>query len=227
MTRAVATALHPGTRIPVTFRALLLDMDGVLLDTERIWGLAEAALCDRYGAIYGPADETATHGVLIVEACHHYARRFGLTDADAPRLERELLDLMAGELEGEVPPLPGAVELLDAVAGTMKLAVASNSRREVVDRALERAGLRDQFAAVVSADDVPRPKPAPDLYLEACRRLEVEPSAALAIEDSRVGAASALAGGLACYLLASEPPAADLPVTGWITSLTELLAPVG
>jgi HAD superfamily hydrolase (TIGR01509 family) len=224
VSRALAAAMHPGTRIPTAFRALILDMDGVLLDTERIWGLAEAALCDRYGVDYGPADEAATHGVLIVEACQHYARRFGLTDADAPRLERELLDLMATELEGKVPPLPGAVELLDAVAPTIKLAVASNSRREVVDRALERAGLADRFAVVVSADDVPRPKPAPDLYLEACRLLAVEPSAALAIEDSRVGAAAALAGGLACYLLAPEPPSTDLPVTGWITSLTELLA---
>jgi HAD superfamily hydrolase (TIGR01509 family) len=222
---ALSVPCHSGTTIPAAVRAVVFDMDGVLLDTERIWGLAEARLCERYGVTFGPTDEQATLGLLSLEACRHYARRFGLDASEAPRLERELVEMMCEELEGSVPPLPGARALVERLVGRVALAVASNSRRSVVVRSLERSGLADAFDTHLSADDVPRPKPAPDVYLAACARLCVPPAEALALEDSPVGATAAVAAGLRCIAVMPEPPADRLGVDRWIRSLTELLAP--
>jgi HAD superfamily hydrolase (TIGR01509 family) len=221
---SVEMPVHPGTRVPASIDALILDLDGVLLDTERIWGIAEAALCRHHGVGYGPADERATHGLLIVDSCRYYARRFGLPETDWPQLERELLDLMAIELQGPVPTLPGALPLLDRLAGRVKLGIASNSRRVVVDRALAQAGLASAFDVVVSADDVERAKPAPDLYRLACLRLGIEPRRALAIEDSTIGATAAVAAGCVCYLLSPAAPSEAIGVSRWIQSLEQLLA---
>lgn len=218
-----STACHPGTTIPACIRGVIFDMDGVLLDTERIWGLAEARLCRSYGASYGPDDEAATLGLLSLEACRRYARRFGLTESHAPRLERELVEMMCKELEGHVPSLPGARELVKRLTGRVGLGVASNSRRVIVTRAIERSGLADAFGVLVSADDVSRPKPAPDLYLAACERLAVSPTDALALEDSPVGAASAIAAGLRCIAVMPSAPPPDLAVDAQVGSLTELL----
>ena len=92
--------------------------------------------------------------------------------------------------------MPGAVALLDRLAGRSRLAVASNAPRAVLEAAIAGAGVRDRFEAAVSADDVPRPKPAPDIYLEACRRLGADPAASVALEDTATGLAAARAAGM-------------------------------
>jgi HAD superfamily hydrolase (TIGR01509 family) len=133
---------------------------------------------------------------------------------------------MAAELEGVVPPMPGALALIDRLGHRLKLGVASNSRRVVVDRALARANLAARFDVVLSVDDVEHAKPAPDLYQLACRRVGVEPDRALAIEDSAIGAMAAVAAGCVCYLLSPDSPADGLGVSGWIQSLWELVIPL-
>jgi len=97
-----------------------------------------------------------------------------------------------------VPPRPGAIELLDALAAAdTPIGLASNSSREFVERTLSTAGLLNgRFHCVVTADDVENPKPAPDLYLAACRELGADPGACAALEDSPPGVASAAAAGL-------------------------------
>jgi HAD superfamily hydrolase (TIGR01509 family) len=102
------------------------------------------------------------------------------------------------EVVAGVPPREGALELVDALrAAGVPLAVASNSRREFVEHVLAGAGLLNgRFDAVVTADDVAEPKPAPDLYLAACAALGAAPGRSAALEDSPVGVASALAAGL-------------------------------
>jgi HAD superfamily hydrolase (TIGR01509 family) len=223
MTPRVAEAVHDGTRIPARISAVVFDMDGVLLDTEELWSRAEERLCAAHGVRRTPDDDAATLGVLVLEACRHYARRFGLPESAAPRLEAELLGFMATELDGPVTVLPGARELIDRLRDRIPVAVASNSRRVVVERAVAKAGLWSAFAAILSADDVARPKPAPDIYAEACRSMRVLPRDALALEDSPVGATAALAAGLSCYLVSPDPPPAGLGVDLRVGSLVELL----
>lgn len=214
-----------GTTIPDRFRAVVFDMDGVLLDTAPLWSRAEHRLWAAHGMRPTGNDAFATRGVPAIEACRHYARRFGLPDAAAAILETQLLGFMTRELDGPIDAMPGAAELVARLRLLVPLAVASNSRSVVVERAIARAGLAEAFDALVSADDVVRPKPAPDLYRLSCTRLGVPPADALAIEDAPVGAEAALSAGLTCYLLSPHASVPGLGVERHVSALTELLAP--
>jgi len=126
------------------------------------------------------------------------------TDA-AGAFADELLALLAGEIDDQgVHPLPGAAALLDRVRGRVPVAVASNAPHALLAQALERAGLAGCFDAMLGADDVSRPKPAPDLYLRAVELLNAQPHATVAFEDSAPGVTSARAAGL--YVIAVGAP---------------------
>jgi HAD superfamily hydrolase (TIGR01509 family) len=215
--------MHPGTLVPARFAAVIFDLDGVLLDTERICALAEARLCREHGFEYGPADQAATLGLDPLEASRHYARRFELSVSEAPRLEAEFERMLREEIERDTSPMPGAVDLVARLASRVRLGVASNSRRAVVELAMERAGMTSKFDAIVSVDDVAEPKPAPDPYRKACARLGVAPHQALALEDTAVGARSALAAGLECYAVTTADLSPGIHVGHRVRSLAELL----
>ncbi len=118
---------------------------------------------------------------------------------EGERLMDELIDLVMDEALKGVEPRPGALELLERLtASGVPLAVASNSERAFLERTLQSAGLLEggPFQTTVSAQDVGAPKPAPDIYLEACRRLGTDPAESAALEDSATGAAAASAAGM-------------------------------
>jgi HAD superfamily hydrolase (TIGR01509 family) len=193
---------HPSP--PVVF-----DCDGVLLDSEAAWTRAETRLFARYGKRYGIEEKRLLIGGSLEETAGAVERlldRPGNSDG----LRHELLELAAEEFAGPVEPMPGALRLVGELHDLGRpMAVASNSERRLVDLALEGSGLADAFDAVVAGDEVPNPKPAPDLYLEACRRLGTSPQEAVAVEDSPRGAAAARAAGL--YVI-GIPYLPDLPV---------------
>ena len=119
---------------------------------------------------------------------------------------------------GEVPAMEGAAELIDALRGRAKLAVASNSLRSYVDGSVARFG---DFDAVVAGDEVERPKPAPDVYLRVAEVLGLEPGACVAVEDSPPGVESALAAGMRVVVLRGLVAVGPLDVPT-VDSLTEL-----
>lgn len=182
--------------LPGRFRAVVFDLDGLLLDTEPGWHRAEAELLQRHGGMYTDADEAATVGWSVDATVRRYAHRLGLGDDTIPALAAELLDLVRGEYSGAIPMRPGAAQLVARLRGQVPLGIASNTARSLVGIAVASAGFADAFEAIVSADEVARPKPAPDVYLETCRRLGVDPSAAVGIEDSTSGIAAAKMAGL-------------------------------
>jgi HAD superfamily hydrolase (TIGR01509 family) len=179
----------PGPEPPVVF-----DCDGVLLDTEAAWTRAETTLFARYGRSYGPEEKRMLIGGSLAETGQALERLMA-GRRTASQLADELIELAAEEFERGVKPMPGALGLLEELRNR-PIAVASNSERRLVDLALHGSGLTDAFAAVIAGDEIPSPKPAPDIYLEACRRLGVEPGSAVAIEDSPTGAAAARAAGM-------------------------------
>ena len=210
-----------------SYRAVIFDMDGLLLDTEVLWQRSEARLFRRHGGEFTMADKLRAIGTPIDEACRYFAERLGLPVDEAPALERELLELMRHELARQVRGRPGAIELVRRLRGRVPLGLASNSYRDLVDLALKTAALTDAFDCVVTADDVARPKPAPDLYLLACQRLRVPPRDAVALEDSASGVAAAKAAGLACIAV---PQYAETDVSAAdriIDSLEDLLEATG
>ncbi len=182
--------------LPGRFRAVVFDLDGLLLDTEPGWHRAEALLLQRHGATYTDADETATLGWSVDSTLRRYLPRLGLDDTALPGLTSELMELVRQEYAGPIPVRPGAAELVARLRGLVPLGIASNTALSLVSLALASAPFGDAFDALVSAEEVARPKPAPDVYLEACRRLSVEPALAIGLEDSASGIAAAKAAGL-------------------------------
>ena len=199
-------------------------MDGLLLETEVLWHRAEVRLFERHGAAFTFDDKLTVMGTSAAFTGEFFARRLGLPPDQAAALVREVTELMHEELQAQVDARPGAVELVNRLRGRVRLGLASNSPRFLVDAALASAGFTDAFDAVVSSDDVANHKPAPDLYLLACERLGVAPAEALALEDTASGIASAKAAGLTCIAV---PQFAETDVTAAdrvIDSLEELLA---
>jgi HAD superfamily hydrolase (TIGR01509 family) len=201
----------------------VFDVDGLLIDTEPLWARAEEALLARRGLPFTEEDRRRTVGRSIDATIRDYADRMGLSpSADAP-LRRELMSLVGPMYRAEASPMPGAIEIVERLGRRMPLAAATNTDRHLVEGALRRAGLLGAFTALVTAGDVARPKPAPDVYLEACARLGVAPPEAVGFEDSASGMAAARAAGLWCIAVPDGPHVivddADLVVS----SLTDLI----
>lgn len=181
------------------YRAVIFDMDGLLLETEESWHASESELFRRYGAEFTREDQLALIGTGMAFSARYYARRLGLPEERGTDLVNEMMAIMHEHVRREVGTRPGALELVSQLRDMgVPLGLASNSPRFLADDALATAGLADAFDAIVTADDVEHPKPAPDIYLLACERLGVTPHEALALEDSVSGVAAAKAAGLTC-----------------------------
>jgi HAD superfamily hydrolase (TIGR01509 family) len=177
--------------------AVVFDNDGLLLDTESVWTRAERDLFERRGADFTPADKRVLVGTSAEVAGGILEERLR-EPGRATALIEELNALVVAELEHGVETMIGARELLRSLRerGT-PVGLVSNSPMPFVRRSLELSGFHDHFDVVLSAHEVAAPKPAPDPYLEACRRLGVPPGpGVVALEDSPTGVAAARAAGL-------------------------------
>jgi HAD superfamily hydrolase (TIGR01509 family) len=190
--------MRPDVPTLTTPAAVIFDNDGLLLDTEEAWTRAEQTLFAGLGREF-----TIEHKRTLIGSSRSMAavklEAILERPGEGEALMDELHELVMQEALQGVAPRPGALALLARLRGAgVPLAVASNSEREFLERTLAGAGLLHDgpFAAVVSANDIEHPKPAPDIYLEACARLGVEASRAAALEDSPIGVASAAAAGM-------------------------------
>jgi HAD superfamily hydrolase (TIGR01509 family) len=176
----------------LTPQAVLFDNDGLLLDTEVLWTRAETDLFERHGLTFTIEHKRELIGTSGAASEAIIERQLG-RPGDGRALMDELHAMVMEQALRGVEPMPGAVELLDALS--VPVGVASNSPRSFVERTLEVSGLRERFGCVLSAQDVANPKPAPDLYVELARALGAEASACVALEDSPTGVAAARASG--------------------------------
>ena len=177
--------------------AVVFDNDGLLLDTESVWTRAEQDLFGSRGREFTPADKRELVGTSAAVAGEVLARRLAEPGRAADLIE-ELNALVVAELEHGVEAMIGARELLERLRqrGT-PIGLVSNSPLAFVRRSLELVGFEDAFDVILSAHEVAAPKPAPDPYLEACRRLGVQAGPeVVALEDSPTGVAAARAAGL-------------------------------
>jgi HAD superfamily hydrolase (TIGR01509 family) len=198
---------------------VVFDCDGLLVDTEPSWEDAEAAMFVRRGLVL---DAELRAGFIGISSRDAAAKMAGLFDAPGTEaaLYDELLAAVTGLIESQATAMPGALAVVAAVrAAGLRVAVASNSPEPIVRAALLRAGLADAFDAVVPVEAVGRPKPAPDLYLTACRRLGTSPGRTVAFEDSLTGLASARGAGLVVVGVPSL--AGDYPADWVLGSLAE------
>jgi HAD superfamily hydrolase (TIGR01509 family) len=189
-------------RVPA---AVIFDNDGVTLDTEQAWTRAETTLYARHGAAFTMDHKRDLLGAAGAEGRATLERHLGLPGR-GEALVRELDGLVLEELRAGAPPMPGAEALLGALrAAGVPVGLASNSSRSFVAQALRVGGLDGAFDVVVTADDVPRPKPAPDVYLAAAAALGAAPADCAALEDSHTGVAAARAAGMLVIGVPSLP----------------------
>ncbi|MFJ4918790.1 HAD family hydrolase [Streptomyces sp. NPDC088725] len=175
--------------------AIVFDCDGTLMDTERHWQDARDRVLDVHGFAPAPGFAERAKGLHYTEC-----GRLMATESEHPELTEEMTAQLLAEFMALVTDnpmtMPGARELVHDVSRFAPLAVASNCPAEVVESCLDTAGLRGFFDHIVVPDDTIRPKPHPDVYLRATELCGVEPSEALAVEDSYCGVQAAVRAGL-------------------------------
>jgi HAD superfamily hydrolase (TIGR01509 family) len=175
--------------------AVVFDLDGLLLDSEQLWNEVREELARERGGRWSERAQADMMGMSSPEWSRYMHDVVGLSESP-DEIAEEVVRRMAVRYRERLPLIPGARGAVERLAARWPLALASSSNRPLIDLALETGGLAPFFAATVSSEEVARGKPAPDVYLEAVRRLEVDPGRAAAIEDSRNGIRSAHAAGL-------------------------------
>jgi HAD superfamily hydrolase (TIGR01509 family) len=177
--------------------AVVFDNDGLLLDTESVWTRAERDLFERHGIEFNTAHKRELVGTSA-EMVGRLLEQWFAAPGAALELIEELNELVIAELEHGVEAMVGARELLHRLKERgIPIGLVSNSPLRFVQRSLEIVGFHDRFDVVLSAHEVAAPKPSPDPYLEACRRLGVAPTPSVVVlEDSPTGVAAARAAGL-------------------------------
>jgi HAD superfamily hydrolase (TIGR01509 family) len=208
--------------------AILFDCDGLLLETESRWTIAERGLLDRHGGQYTHEFKRRLLGTSRERSQQLIAQHLGRPAEDARALGDELEARFTEALsEHGTEPMPGVVELLEALDGRLPIAVASNNGERIVRIALEIAGITRFFQSVVCASETLTGKPAPDVYLAAAASLGVDPKRSVALEDSATGATAARAAG--CFTIGVPSIAGmELPVHAFYQSLAAVgLAELG
>jgi HAD superfamily hydrolase (TIGR01509 family) len=190
--------------------AVVFDMDGVIVDSEQVWDEVRERYVRELGGTYTESATRDMMGMSSVEWSRYMADVLGVPgtpeEINAAIVERMLRQY------GEAPPLiPGAVDAVRRCAALWPLAVASSSNPELIEVVLDATGLHDVIPVVVSSQEVARGKPAPDVYLEAARRLGVDPNTCAAVEDSHNGIRSAKAAGMRVIAIPNPhfPPDAE------------------
>jgi HAD superfamily hydrolase (TIGR01509 family) len=190
--------------------AVLFDQDGVLVDSEGAWDAARRAIVAENGGSWKDEATRAMMGMSAPEWSRYVRDELGVELSPEEISDRVVARLLAG-YSNELPLLPGAVEAVGRMAQWRPVGLASSANREVIDAVLAASGLAGVFGATVSGEEVARGKPAPDIYVEAARRLGVDPGRCAAVEDSTNGLRSAAAAGMLVVALPNRefPPAAD------------------
>lgn len=190
--------------------AVVFDLDGVIVDSERVWDDVRERLVRERDGRWDAGAQAAMMGMSSPEWSRYMHEELGLTESPQ-EINREVVRRMLERYRAELPLIEGAVAAVRRLAASFPLAVASSSNRPLIETVLERAGIAELFAAVVSSEQVARGKPAPDVYLEAARRIGVEPERCAAVEDSSAGIRAAHAAGLRVIAIPNPhyPPTAE------------------
>ncbi len=194
---------------------VIFDLDGVIVDSEIVWDEVRQVFATEHGRDWTGADQAAVMGANSRAWATIMRDRLDLRDdVGQPMaievIERAIVDgVVARFARDGVPRIDGAVAAVRRIAADRPVGIASSAHRDVIEAALEGTDLTEVFEVVVSSDDVPHGKPAPDVYLEAARQLGVAPERALVVEDSRNGVLAGKAAGMTVVLVpnAAVPPA--------------------
>jgi HAD superfamily hydrolase (TIGR01509 family) len=207
--------------------AVVFDLDGVLVDSESSWDAARRDVVAETGGKWKEGATRAMMGMSSSEWSRYLRDELGVP-LEPEEISRRVVAALLATYRERLPLLPGAVAGVKRMAARWLLALASSSNRPVIDAVLAQAGLVDSFAVTVSGDEVAHGKPAPDVYLEACGKLGVDPVHAAAVEDSTNGLHSAASAGLFVVAMPNReyPPSAEaLALAGMVIESLDELTP--
>jgi HAD superfamily hydrolase (TIGR01509 family) len=207
--------------------AVVFDLDGVIVDSEHVWDEVREELARERGGRWHDRAQTDMMGMSSPEWSRYMHDVIGLAESPA-EIDQEVVRRMLDRYAERLPLIDGAVDAVARVAGSFRLALASSSNRPVIDAVLDVSGLAPLFEATVSSEEVARGKPAPDVFLEAARRLDVPADRCAAIEDSGNGIRAAHAAGmrvLAIPNLRYPPPDDALALADFVLGSIDELVP--
>jgi HAD superfamily hydrolase (TIGR01509 family) len=190
--------------------AVVFDLDGVLLDSEQLWDEAREELARDRGGRWHERAQRDMMGMSSREWSRYMHDVIGLREPPE-EISAEVVRRMERRYRERLPLLPGAVEAVERLAARWPLGLASSSNRPLIDLVLEVSELGRFFRATVSSEEVARGKPAPDVFLEAARRLDVAPERVAVVEDSENGILAGRAAGMRVVAIpnAHFPPGAE------------------
>jgi HAD superfamily hydrolase (TIGR01509 family) len=193
-----------------TVEAAIFDLDDLLIDSEQAWDDVRREFVAEEGGHWQDRAQRDMMGMSSTEWSRYVRDELGV-DMPPERISAEVVARITARYQRQLPLLPGAREAVGRLARHLPLGLASSSNRELIDLVLDVGGLADSFAATVSSEEVARGKPAPDVYLEAARRLGVPAPGCVAIEDSHNGIRSAVAAGMRVIAIPNRafPPGAE------------------
>jgi len=204
--------------------AVLFDMDGLLLDTEPLWTVAEVELAKRLGGVWGDDIKAAVVGTRLDVSVPAILRHYGVepTSEQVADATAFLLDRMVELFAADLPLHAGAVDLIDALRDRdVPVALVSSSFRVLVDAALKLLGPH-RFDVTLAGDEVAHGKPAPEPYLTACERLGVGPARSVVLEDAMSGVLSAEAAGCTVVAVPFVAPIDPQPGRHVVAALTDI-----
>jgi HAD superfamily hydrolase (TIGR01509 family) len=210
-----------------SIEAVVFDLDGVLVDSEHVWDEVREGLARERGGRWHDRAQADMMGMSSTEWARYMHDVIGLSEP-AEEINAEVVRRMQLRYDEDLPLLPGAVDAVRRLAVTFRLGLASSSNRPLIDAVLAATALDEVFEATVSSEEVARGKPAPDAYLEAARRLDLEPAACAAIEDSANGIRSARAAGMRVLAIPNPrypPPEDALALADVVVDSLESLTP--
>jgi HAD superfamily hydrolase (TIGR01509 family) len=218
--------------VRAVIEAVVFDLDGVIVDSEHVWDDVRKQLAAERGGRWHERASRDMMGMSSPEWSRYMHDVIGL--AETPEeINAEVVRRLESVYREELPLLPGAVEAVEGAAARWPLGLASSSNRKIIDLVLSASGLGHRFRVTVSSEEVARGKPAPDVYLEAARRLAVDPTRCAAVEDSENGIRSAKAAGMRVVAVPNPqyPPAdhaldlADVVLQSVVDLIPEAIEP--
>lgn len=182
--------------------AVIFDMDGLLIDSEPLWRIAETRAMNAIGVPMVEEDGFLTMGLRTDEVVEFWYARHPWSEPSKREVEGAIVGNVIALIEERGAALPGAVEAVRAAhAAGYAVGLASSSAMEIIEAVLEKIGLRGDFAVLQSAEHEPYGKPHPAVYIECARRLAVSPANCLALEDSPAGVLAAKAAKMTCIAI--------------------------
>jgi len=184
-------------------QGLIFDMDGLMIDSERLYFAAERDIAERFGKTINEETLWKMMGRKPIEGM-----RIFVEDLDIPASPEEALQwrhvAMLEKMRSDLQPMPGLLHIIDRFHLHLKLAIATGAPAEYMEITLDTLNIRDKYSVLQASDDIVNGKPDPEIYLKACAKLELAPEECIVLEDSSNGALAGVRAGCYCIAVPSE-----------------------